>query len=123
MPSFIKGLVNKKIIGKGKPLQVLKPRQCCKVCGLLFDKALMPADQEQTIVQSLCETCGPLLKAGYIAFVYGSDYAIVKTDKFPEWNGKIVHTHETEMQGIKKLFGELKHRVNGAHRDESNTTK
>lgn len=117
LPSFIRGMVRKKLIGKGKAIQTLKPRQCCRVCGLLFDKALMPANEEQPIARSLCKTCGPLLKQGCIAFVHGNEYSIVKSAKFHEWHGKIVHVHEREMEAIKKEFGELKYRTNGANRE------
>ena len=38
LPSFIKGMEQKRTIGKGKAGMLARPHKCCKVCGLLWDR-------------------------------------------------------------------------------------
>lgn len=107
LPSFIKGLRRKQVIGKGNPASVIRPGKVCKVCGLLFDKVSMPADAEVSIVPALCKTCEPMLEEGYTALVCGEDYAIIKSDRLKDWAGQIIHISANVME-------KLKHERNGS---------
>lgn len=101
LPSFIKGLRKKRVVGKGRPASVIRPRKVCKVCGLLFDKVSMPADAEVSIVPALCQLCEPMLEGGYTALVCGEDYAIIKSERLKDWAGQIIHVSAHVMDALK----------------------
>lgn len=118
MPSFIKGLRKKKIIGRGIPAQIKRPRKCCKVCGLLFDHVMMSPSAELEIKGALCETCEPLLNDGYAALVCGEKFAIIKSPGLSSWAGEIKQVSPHVMEAVEKEFGQpAKVRINGAKRE------
>jgi hypothetical protein len=55
LPGFIKAMAKKKIIGKGIPAGVRRARKVCKVCGLMFDYAIMSPYAELEVKYELCE--------------------------------------------------------------------
>lgn len=107
LPSFIKGLRKKRVVGRGRPASVIRPRKVCKVCGLLFDKVSMSSADEVSIVPALCENCEPMLAEGYTALVCGEDYAIIKSERLKDWAGQIIHISANVME-------KLKHERNGS---------
>lgn len=116
LPSFIKGLAKKKILGKGIQAQVRRPRKCCKVCGLLFDYTFLSPSAELEIKPDLCKTCGPMLKEGYTALVCGEKYAIVKSPAFESWAGEIIRISPHVMEAVEKQAGIAKLKINGSQK-------
>ena len=120
MPSFIKGIAQKTAVGKGRPALISRPRKVCKVCGLLYDHAMLSPTAELEIKSDLCKTCGPLLKVGYVALVCGEKYALVKCQKYLEsWSGTIKQVSPNVMESVEKEFGEIKLKNNGSERSEN----
>lgn len=121
MPSFINGLKKKKIVGKGKPALVRRPRKVCKVCGLLHDHAMLSPSEEIEIHPTLCDTCGPMLESGYAALVCGEQYAMIKCPRMEDWAGRIKQVSPQTMGAIEKEFGSSKLKSNGIKREAKPT--
>ena len=110
MPSIVKGIKTGKLTGKAV---ISCPRKVCKVCGTLFDKALLPAKEKVEIKPDFCPTCKPLLDAGYVALVCGDKYALVKCSFLSDWGGTIRQIGPKVMMNVEKQFGASKRRING----------
>jgi len=102
MPSMIEGLKEKRITGRGKPVESAKPRQLCRVCAKLFDYATSLGETEMK--SGTCETCAAELKAGYVALVCGNKFAFVKGKTIADLAGEVVTLPPEKMLLIEKQF-------------------
>lgn len=102
LPSFVKGMKEKRAVGKGKPVGVMKARKVCPVCSKLYDKIWTSAD---IILESKnCERCQEFFDDGCIALVCGDKFAFVKSPRFATIPQKIVHLSPQNMEKVQKEF-------------------
>jgi hypothetical protein len=115
LPSMIKGLAKKKIVGKGVPCQIKRPRKVCTVCGLLYDHTMAKPTDDLEIKPAPCHSCQEALDAGQIALVCGDEYAFATDPKLADWKGTIVRISPYVMEAVKKEFaaGTVKRKFNG----------
>lgn len=90
LPSFIKGHRQKKIIGKGKPVEHA-PRDACRICGVLYIGTLGAQGEV-----AICPTCKTSLDSGLTAIITTTisgpcKYAFVRMgEKNADMAGKVV---------------------------------
>jgi hypothetical protein len=114
MPSFIKGLNKKKIVGKGIPSLIRRPQKVCQVCGLLWDHAMLKATDDVHIKTQLCDSCQNMMASGCSALVCGDEYAFVKSYGLEDWAGTIKQVSAHVMASVKKTHHEVKERSKDA---------
>lgn len=113
IPSFMRSMKKQKIVGRGTPVRISRPRKVCKVCGLLYDHAMLPPSDDIEIKPEFCATCGPLMEQGHTALVCGDKYAIVYFQGTTQFMGSIVFVKESTMEAIEKEFGVSRKKSNG----------
>lgn len=102
----------------GKPVAVLRPRKCCPVCGLLYDKVHMRDDV--VLDPKPCEKCEAMFRDGCIALVCGDQYAFVRSPRFEGMTEKIVHLQPQNFHRVKEEFDA---QWNTKEKDENNSAK
>jgi len=119
MPSFIKGMAKKKVLGKGIVSAVRRPRKVCPVCGLLFDHAMIKPTEDVKIETQPCKTCDTALKDGYCALVCGDKYALLKSAELEDWAGKIKQVSPHVIESLEKQYAVTTLKINGSHRENT----
>jgi hypothetical protein len=105
LPSFAKGIVEKKTLGKGNKVHAVKPkvpRKICKVCALAFDH--VEGTEPLPLTPSKCEKCDAMLKQGYIAFISGDRYIFAKSKAMADQAGEILKISEPVFEKLAKQF-------------------
>lgn len=101
LPSFVKGLEEKRSIGRGTPVH-LKPRKMCKVCGRMWDKV---STKEDVLLEgAVCETCAAMFKDGCVALVCGDQFAFAKSESLKDLAGEIITIQPHNFEKIQKQF-------------------
>lgn len=100
LPSFIKGVENGEIGGKGRPARA--PIVACGICGKSHDQR---AGEKAGV--STCLSCASLLKEGYTALVCIVDsaasenkFAFVKSERLADKAGQIMRISPEVMAKI-----------------------
>lgn len=102
LPSFAKGVREKRVFGRGKAVPVMKARKVCPVCSALFDKINTTGDV--LLETKNCERCQRYFDDGCIALVCGDEYAFVKSESLKDLPEKIVRLQPFNMEKIKKAY-------------------
>ena len=105
LPSFIKGMEQKRTIGKGKAGMLARPHKCCKVCGLLWDRKFVDPRTDIAIQPDNCGVCDGKLQQGLIAFVCGDMYAFAEAPAdgyLNDFKGSMIHVSPNVMEEISK---------------------
>ena len=103
LPSFIQGLSEKKVVGKGLPVSK-RPRKACVICGTLYDHAFVKASEETSMGTGRCPKCQGLLDCGYAAIVCGDMFAFLKHKELADWGGTIKQVSPQVMTAIQERF-------------------
>lgn len=119
LPSFVKGMQEKALSGKGKETIgiVRVPKKCCKVCASTFDFHMVKPSQKVELESSICVDCQKRLDDKWIAFVCDNLYAFVKptNNRFNDMEGQIVPISPHVMAEIGKTFHvSVKDKITGA---------
>lgn len=109
LPSMAKGVAEGKIGGKGVKAPKKHPTKICKVCFKSFEWKTgdAPGQEKIIVVESMrdpCPDCDRKLKEGYTALVAGNRYAFVKSAKFMDWAGQIIHISPQVMSSVQVQF-------------------
>lgn len=78
------------------------PRQCCRVCGKLFDYAVIKVDTP--VSGTICSGCKQLLAQGFVAVVSMKGYAFVRHPDLKDMAGQIVPMSDENLQQIQAKF-------------------
>lgn len=109
LPSFAKGVVERKVTGKGRkvgvPNVVVRPTKACTICLTTFDFKETPEDS--SLISEHCVRCASLLREGYIAFTSGKGFAFAKSERMKDLAGQIV-----------KLSAEVFDKLEAHYKDE-----
>jgi len=112
LPSLIKGLAEKKAIGRGKRVAPRRPWKCCAVCCDIYE--YKESFEEVTLENGHCPKCDGLLKEGYVAFVSGDKFAFGKSDRLKDKAGEVMAISLETMAKLEKQFtSEWKKNKNG----------
>lgn len=111
LPSFAKGIAEKKAMGKGRKENPRVPRSVCPVCGTGFDfgpqVAALPKPDP-------CVSCKRDLDAGYTAFICDDRYIIAKSAMLADMAGKIMQLSPPVFERMAKEY-EAQWKVENGH--------
>lgn len=108
LPTFAKGVVERKVSGKGAKVAPSKrPTKTCPVCFAAWDWQPIGVElgDEFATSSQVCSRCDGILKEGYIAIVCGGEYAFVKHDHLIDMAGTI---QRVKPETFEKLRGKFK---------------
>lgn len=116
LPSFIKGLRDRKIVGKGKPILTPRPTKCCGICGSMHAEKMMRRDVEIQIVPEHCPRCLELLASHHTAFVCGDKFVFRETaPDLKDFDGQVIRVGPHVMDELEKRFSVQQRRKNNGN--------
>lgn len=114
LPSFAKGVVERKVTGKGRkvgtPNVVVRPTKVCTICLTTFD--FKESMEDSALTSEHCVRCASLLREGYIAFTSGKRFAFAKSKSMEDLAGTVV-----------KLSTEVFDKLEAHYKDEWKTNE
>lgn len=110
IPSFIRGLAQKRAVGKGKAVLVMRDSKVCTICGAAHTRISLPASPEFIPEGEPCPRCQALLDQGCCAVCCGNEFAIFKPPPglLQDWVGKVNEIGPQVMAAIKNKFNPMR---------------
>jgi hypothetical protein len=89
LPSFTKGFIERRVTGKGRPIEkpaTQYPAQFCAICGVVH---VTTTDEKAIPVPENCQKCRDKLAAGFTAFTDGKEVIWAKSERLKDMAGTV----------------------------------